>query len=252
MNLLTNMLHLLGSGAIAYYSAQTLRDPKTRPNMLAGFQLAESGSVPFLTALKERAAAQGDAWLAERLARHAADEQRHGHIFAHALHQIGKRVIDFKSVADRTLDGQPQERQRSPFFAAYFEGYTSDDLKPEKIDWITFMGSTYILELDASKDFRRMAKVLPEEETSSRHLKRGLLSIAVDETRHAAYLRQALDRRLSPLAAQAVVDHWRDRKVNAMMTMVSHWLQKGTGLPTLTQESAPTDTLPEAPELAAA
>jgi hypothetical protein len=36
-----------------------------------------------------------------------------------------------------------------------------------------FMGSTYILELDASKDFARMANVLPEDEATSRNLKKG-------------------------------------------------------------------------------
>ena len=47
MNLLTYMMHLAGSGASAYFSALQIRDIKTRPNLLAGFQLAESGSVPF-------------------------------------------------------------------------------------------------------------------------------------------------------------------------------------------------------------
>jgi hypothetical protein len=44
-------MHLAGSGAVAYYFAAQIRDIKTRPNVLAGFQLAESGSVPFLTKL---------------------------------------------------------------------------------------------------------------------------------------------------------------------------------------------------------
>jgi hypothetical protein len=56
MNLFTHFMHLLGSGAAAYYSASQMRDRKTRPNVLAGFQLAESGSVPFLEALSQRAA----------------------------------------------------------------------------------------------------------------------------------------------------------------------------------------------------
>ena len=84
MNFLTQVLHLAGSGAFAYYSAAQIRDSKTRPNILAGFQLAESGSVPFLSALSDRASAEGDTWLAEKLAKHASDETRHGKIFAHA------------------------------------------------------------------------------------------------------------------------------------------------------------------------
>ena len=40
--------------------------PQTRPNTLAGFQMAESGAVPFLTTLAERAKAEGDNWLAEK------------------------------------------------------------------------------------------------------------------------------------------------------------------------------------------
>jgi len=67
MNIFTYALHLVGSAATAYVYARQIRDPLTRPNIVAGFQLAESGSVPFLEALRDRAAAEGDAWLAERL-----------------------------------------------------------------------------------------------------------------------------------------------------------------------------------------
>jgi hypothetical protein len=67
MNFLTSLLHLAGSGATAYILASNLRDPLTRPNTLAGFQLAESGSVPFLEALAKRATAEEDTWLAEKL-----------------------------------------------------------------------------------------------------------------------------------------------------------------------------------------
>src|SRR4028118_801815 len=143
MNFLTHILHLVGSSAVAYYSASNLRDPKTRPNVLAGFQLAESGSVPFLKTLSERAASEGDTWLAEKLARHATDEQRHGQIFAHALKQLNKQVIDFKNLPKTTEDGKPKERQRSPFFEAYFQGYPQESLKPQQIDWIVFFASTY-------------------------------------------------------------------------------------------------------------
>ena len=235
MNLLTYALHLAGSGATAYITARQVRDPLTRPNILAGFQLAESGSVPFLTTLSQRAAAEGDEWLAEKLAKHASDETRHGQIFAQALKQMNKRVIDFKNIPQTTTEGQPDQRRRSPFFAAFFEGYSQDQLKPEKIDWTVFMASTYILELDASKDFMRMANVLPEDELTSRNLKKGLLSIAKDETGHAAYLYEAMARRMPTTEVQKLVDEWRTRKVNALLGMVGGLMQR-SGMPSLVQE----------------
>ncbi len=239
MNFLTQLLHLVGSSAVAYYSASRIRDPKTRPEVIAGFQLAESGSVPFLKSLSERAASEGDTWLAEKLARHASDEERHGQIFAHSLKQLNKQVIDFKSQPKTTENGKPKERRRSPFFAAYFEGYSQEDLSPQKIDWLAFMASTYILELDASKDFARMANVLPEDESTSRNLKKGMLSIAQDETGHAAYLREALERRLPTDAVQRLVDEWRTRKVNALMAMVTNLIQEDEKSPSLVQDGVP-------------
>ncbi|MBD2021427.1 ferritin-like domain-containing protein [Leptolyngbya sp. FACHB-36] len=247
MNFLTQVLHLVGSGAVAFISARSIRDPLTRPNTLAGLQLAESGSVPFLEALRDRAAAEGDDWLAERLARHANDERRHGQIFAQALKQLDKKVIDFKSLPKPTAEKPADDRQRSPFFSAYFEGYSREDLQPENLDWVVFIASTYILELDASKDFVRMANALPEDDSRSASLKKGMLSIAKDETGHAAYLREALERRLSPIAAEAAIDHWRTRKVNAMLAMVTSLVQKGGKLPSLVQDGAPVD-LPSQPE----
>jgi len=241
MNFLTHLLHLVGSSAVAYYSASNLRDPKTRPNVLAGFHLAESGSVPFLKALSERASSEGDTWLAEKLVRHASDEERHGQIFAHSLKQLNKQVIDFKSLPKTPEHSKPDERRRSPFFEAYFEGYSQEDLKPQNIDWLVFLGSTYILELDASKDFARMANVLPEDEPTSRNLKKGILSVAQDETGHAAYLREAIERRLSADAMQQLIDEWRTRKVNAMIAMVSNLIQKGGKTPSLVQDGVPTE-----------
>ena len=245
MNFFTSVMHLLGSSATAYYTARTIRDPLTRPNLLAAFQLAESGSVSFLETLGKRAASEGDTWLAEKLARHAADEQRHGQIFAQALKQHGKQAIDFKKLPEKK-DGKPDERRRSPFFEAFYEGYTQDDLKPERIDWLVFMGSTYILELDASKDFVRMANALSEDEPRSRRIKQGILSVAQDETRHASYLHEALHCRLSMTEAQAVIDEWRTRKVNALLAMVGGLLQRGDNSPSLVQD-APTqpETKPE-------
>jgi rubrerythrin len=247
MNIFTYALHLAGSAATAYIYARQIRDPLTRPNIVAGFQLAESGSVPFLEALRDRAAAEGDAWLAEKLGRHAADERRHGQIFAQALKQLNKQVIDFKQLAKQAEDRKPEER-RSPFFAAYFDGYAQTDLKPENIDWTVFMASTYILELDASKDFARMAQVLPDDDLRSTNLKKGMFSIAKDETGHAAYLYEALERRLPTAQVDQLVDEWRSRKVNALLAMVGSLVQKSGQMPSLVQDGAPTEAHPEPPE----
>ncbi|NEU81762.1 ferritin-like domain-containing protein [Nostoc sp. UIC 10630] len=240
MNFLTNILHLAGSGAFAYYSAAQIRDSKTRPNILAGFYFAESGSVPFLSALSDRAAAEGDTWLAEKLAKHASDETRHGKVFAHALQQMNKQVIDFKRQPQTTTTNKSQQ-QRSPFFAAFFEGYTQEQLKPAVIEWDVFMASTYILELDASKDFARMAKVLPDNEPTGRNLKLGMLSIAQDETGHAAYLYEAMMRRMPAAKVEKLVDMWRTRKVNALIAMVGGILQRNGETRSLVQDSAPSE-----------
>ncbi|BDA67038.1 hypothetical protein CAL7716_012040 [Calothrix sp. PCC 7716] len=245
MNFLTYLMHLAGSGAVAYYSALQIRDIKTRPNVLAGFQLAESGSVPFLTKLSERAAAEGDTWLAEKLVKHAADETRHGQIFAHALKQLDKQVIDFKNqpkaVEKQDSDNKASQEKRSPFFGAFFTGYSQEQLKPEVIDWDVFMGSTYILELDASKDFARMANVLPEDDATARNLKLGMLSIAQDETGHAAYLYEAMTRRMSPIQVQKLVEEWRQRKINAMLAFAGNILQGKGENRSLVQDGAPVE-----------
>ncbi|OUL17329.1 ferritin-like domain-containing protein [Nostoc sp. 106C] len=241
MNFLTYLMHLAGSGASAYYSAVQIRDSKTRPDILARFQLAESGSVPFLSALSDRAAAEGDTWLAEKLAKHAADETRHGKIFAQALKQLNKQVIDFKSQPPSTSE-RKSPQQRSPFFATFFEGYTPEQLKPAVIDWDVFMASTYILELDASKDFARMANVLPDTDPKTRNLKIGMLSIAQDETGHAAYLYEAMTRRMSANQVQKLVDEWRTRKVNALLAMVGGILQRNSETRSLVQDGAPSET----------
>jgi rubrerythrin len=249
MNFFTQMLHLVGSGAAAFITARNMRDPLTRPNTLASLQLAESGSVPYLEALRDRATAEGDTWLAEKLTRHANDERRHGQIFTNALKQLNKQVIDFKKLPKPAENAG--EQKRNPFFDAYFEGYTQAQLKPEAIDWSAFLASTYILELDASKDFVRMANVLPENEPASANLKKGILSVASDETGHAAYLREALERRLTAGEVDAIIDSWRTRKVNAMLAMVGSFMQKNGKSPSLVQDGVPTE-MSEAPEAALA
>jgi rubrerythrin len=241
MNFLTQMLHLVGSGATAYITSSSVRDQKTRPNVLAGFQMAESGSVPFLEALRDRAKAEGDDWLAQRLDKHASDEKRHGQIFAHGLKQLNKKVIDFSKLQEKKmLDGRPDEQKRSPFFGAYFDGYSQDDLKPQNIEWNVFLASTYILELDASKDFVRIANALPNDPVSV-SLKKGIMSIAEDETGHAAYLRETLEQRLGAAMTQQLIHEWRTRKVNALMATVQNFLQKGGNMGQMVEEGSPVD-----------
>ncbi|MBR8829781.1 MAG: hypothetical protein N5P05_001265 [Chroococcopsis gigantea SAG 12.99] len=235
MNLLTYTLNVLGSGAVAYVTARQLRDTVTRPHILAGFQLAESGAVPFLEALRDRAIADGDQWLAEKLTRHANDEKRHGQIFASALKQMGKQVMDFKSMPKN------DESRRSPFFEAYFQGYAPEELKATNIDWLVFMGSTYILELDACKDFTRMAGVLPDSHPRERALKQGILSVAKDEERHAQYLYEAMCRKLSESEVNKIIDNWRGRKVDAMFAMVGNFLQKGGKMNNLATDGVPVE-----------
>jgi rubrerythrin len=236
MSLFTSILNTIGSGATAYILASRLRDPKTRPNALAGFQLAESGAVPFLTKLAQRATAEGDTWLAEKLTIHAADEQRHGQIFAHGLKQLGKEVM---TVEERTKQLKQKPGNSSPFFAKFYRDYDPASLKAEKIDWLVFMASTYILEFDASKDFARMATALPESESNSRNLKQSILSVAKDETRHAAYLYEAMQRRLPQAEVDALVAQWRQRKIDAMFAMVSNMIQTGGDSNSLVKDGAP-------------
>ena len=218
MNLLTSILNTIGSGATAYIFASRIRDPQTRPNTLAGLQLAESGAVPFLTKLAARATQEGDTWLAEKLTIHAADEKRHGQIFAHGLKQLGKQVM---TMEERTQQqSKSKEKKPSPFFAKFYRGYDPASLKAENIDWLVFMASTYILEYDASKDFARMATALPEREPKSRNLQQSIISVAQDETRHAAYLYEAMQRRLPQSEVDNLVAQWRQRKIDAMLAMV--------------------------------
>ena len=233
MNPLTPILHLVGSGAMAYLLASQIRDAKTRPNVLAGFYLAESGSVPFLTKLRDRAAAEGDVWLAEKLTKHANDERRHGQIFASALKQLDKEVIDFKASADN--DETSSKERKSPFFDAFYQGYSQADLKPEVMEWPVFLGSTYILEADAAGDFRRMAQALDSVPDMAK-IQAGIYSVAQDEDGHASYLKEALLRRYGYLTTDALINEWRSRKVNALMAMVGNMIERRGQMRTMAQD----------------
>lgn len=230
MNLWQQTLHLVGSGATAYILARNLCDRQTRPNLLAGFQLAEAGSVPFLERLSERAEAEGDRWLSDQLTRHANDERRHAQIFAQALKRMNCQAIAPQSRTPQATP-KPATERRSSFFEAYYAGYSKEDLAPDRIDWAVFFASTHILEFDACRDFALLVRALPDtDDTALRH---GLISIADDEKRHAAYLYEALTRRLAAREVQAAVDQWRSRKVDAMLAMMQNFMGQQGKMPTL-------------------
>lgn len=235
MNLLTYSQHVAISSIAAYFFAKQIRDPLTRPSVLARFQIIESGSVPLLEALSQRAAAEGDEWLAKKLAKHAAEETKHCQIFASALKQLGKQAIGFKGLLQDTAKSQ-SDKQDDPFVEAYFEGYSLEGLKSDSTNWSMFLASSYILELDSSKEFARLAKVLPEDEPTSRNLKKGLLIIANDEKEHAAYLYEAMTRRMPATKVQKLVDEWRERKVNAMLALISSLLPHDGQMSSLVKE----------------
>ena len=241
MDFFTNILNTIGSGATAYILASRMRDPQTRPNTLAGFQMAESGAVPFLTTLAERAKAEGDNWLAEKLTIHAADEQRHGQIFAHGLKQLGKEVKTATELKQQSGTKSNKAKKASPFFSNFYRDYDPADLKAEKIDWLVFMASTYILEFDASRDFARMATALPDDEIKSRNLRQSILSVAKDEARHAAYLYEAMQRRLPQREVDVLVADWRKRKIDSMFAMVRDTITNGGNSRSLVKDGVPSE-----------
>ncbi|MGF1459376.1 MAG: ferritin-like domain-containing protein [Leptolyngbyaceae cyanobacterium] len=241
------LLHLFGSGATAYLLASQIRDAKTRPNVLAGFYFAESGSVPFLTKLRDRAQVEGDTWLADQLTHHVNDERRHGQVFANALKQHGKEPITPQASANK---GSQQEK--SPFMEAYFRGYAATDLQPENISWQTFLGSTHILEADACQDFRNLSRALTGVADMAQ-VRAGILSVATDEDRHASYLKTAMQRRYGYLVTESLITEWRSRKTDALLAAVGRYLQPDRPMQTLTRDrqTQPATTSPRSPAIAA-
>lgn len=241
MNPLNSILHFVGAGATAYLLANQVRDAQKCPNVLAGFYFAESGSVPFLTKLRDRAQAEGEVWLAEKLTRHANDERRHGQIFANALKQLGKEPITPEAMQ---ASGQAdQKEQRSPFFDAYYRDYTPANLKAEVIGWDVFLGSTYILEADAHGDFRRMAQAL-ENVPGMEKIQAGILSVSEDEHRHASYLKEAMQRRYGYFPTESLINEWRSRKVDALMAMIGGLIERRGAMRTLAQDRTETPASP--------
>jgi len=220
MDFLTNILHVVGSGLTTYILAREACYLPTRLNLMAGLQIGEVETMPLLQTLRERAIAEGDSWLVEQLTMHIRDEKRHARILGQALKHHGKQLID-------PLPSKFEQKQPKAFFDVYLEGYSQDELKPENIDWLVFMGNAYILELDAHKDFTQIAKVLPEDDPASRSFKKGLWAIAQDEKRHAAYLYEGMRRRLSPVQVESLVNEWRTRKVKAIWAAIRDNIQNG-------------------------
>lgn len=57
-----------------------------------------------------------------------------------------------------------------------------------------------------------------------------------DETSHAAYLYETMIRRMPVAEVQKLVDEWRTRKVNALLTMAGAFLQGSLEIPSLVQD----------------
>jgi len=223
MDLLTSVLRLACSGGAAYINSRNIRDPKARLAYLMEAQQVEYGAASFIRILSKRAADEGDTWLSEKLAFHAIDEEKHGKIFAHALEQLTEK---------QQIENPP----RNPFYSAYLEGYSKEELQAEKIDWVVFMGSMYVLERDSSREFAHMANALPDDDRCLKNLKKGMYNIAEDEKKHAGYLYEAMRRRMG-LQAEDWVQHWRSRQVQAILTITSEFV-RGIERPLMAQDGA--------------
>jgi rubrerythrin len=211
LRLFQPILRLVTQGAGAYLQARHMSDPQIRPDALAAYCLTEGGAVPYLEALSRRAADEGDSWLAESLYKHAQDERRHAAIFAKALERSG---FSLKKVQPAQESGA---KDGKGFFSHYYGGLSKEELRAERIDWVVMMASTHVLEADAQNDFARMARALPPSDP----LRSGLVGIALDEGRHAAYLREALVRKMgSSSSAQAQIELFKERKAQAVFKVV--------------------------------
>jgi len=183
--------------------------------------LTEGGAVPFLEALSKRAKHEEDDWLADSLYKHAQDERRHAAIFAKSLERSGFTLIGTQPAQES------RARAAKGFFDYYYEGFSEEELKPARIDWVIMMAATHVLEADAQKDFARMARVLP----STDPLHAGLLGISVDEGRHAAYLREALVRKMGCYSsAQAQIEYFKVRKAQGIAKLVLEGLLHSTSI----------------------
>jgi rubrerythrin len=223
MDLVTSLFRLACSGGAAYIQSRNMRDPVARLYYLMEAQQVEYGAAEFIKTLSKRATAEGDTWLAKKLDLHAIDEEKHGKVFAHALEQLtqGKKI---------------DAPKRNPFYSAYLEGYSQEKLQAEKIDWVVFMGSMYVLERDSSREFVHMANALPEDNRCLINLKKGMMNIAEDEKRHAGYLYEAMQRRMGS-AVDRWIDQWHTRQVQAILTITGEFM-RGVQRPIIPQDGA--------------
>ena len=86
-----------------------------------------------------------------------------------------------------------------------------------------------------------MATALPDNEPKSRNLQQSILSVARDETRHAAYLYEAMQRRLPQAKIDELVADWRKRKIDAMFAMVGETLKTGGNSRSLVKDGVPSE-----------
>ncbi|WP_013325519.1 hypothetical protein [Gloeothece verrucosa] len=219
MDLATNILHFLATGASAYILARSIRDSSTRPDVLKRFHISESNAILYLQDLKERAMREGKEWLGEQLERHIADKNKHGEILARTLKSFDQEIVDCESL--------PVEEQVGSLFIEYFKEYPRQALTPPNIDWIVFAGSTYILELDSSKEYLYMANALPENDLVLREIKSGLIEISQDKKRNANYCYEFLTQYLSNEKVESTVDYWRTQKTKAMWSVAGQVIKKG-------------------------
>ncbi|ACK74051.1 conserved hypothetical protein (plasmid) [Gloeothece citriformis PCC 7424] len=219
MDLKTKILHFWATGASAYILARSIRDSSTRPNVLKRFHLSESNAILYLQDLKERAMREGEGWLEEQLEHHIADKVKHSQMLARTLKLVGQEVVDCETL--------PVEEQVGSLFIEYFKEYPRQTLTPPNIDWIVFAGSTYILEVDSSKEYLYMAKALPENELIWRGLKSEFIEISQDKKRHANYCHEMLTLRLPLEKVESTVEYWRTQKTKALWSVAGQVISKG-------------------------
>jgi rubrerythrin len=207
LQLFQPLLRLVTQGAGAYLQARHMSDPQIRPDAVAAYCLTEGGAVPYLEALSKS------------LYKHAQDERRHAAIFAKSLERSGFSLKEAQPSQESSAKGS------KGFFHHYYGGLSKEELRAERIDWVVMMASTHVLEADAQHDFARMARALPPSDP----LRSGLVGIALDEGRHAAYLREALVRKMgSSSSAQAQIEMFKERKAQAVFKVVLEGLLGGS------------------------
>jgi rubrerythrin len=121
--------------------------------------------------------------LAPKIARHGADEDKHGRIFRGLLRKRGLPPVDVPSETDYTMllerrgIGLPHDKLRSD------EGLTEQDI-------IAYLVHSRVTEQRASKQMRALRKHVGERED----IRRAIRQISNDEDNHLAYCHEELLR----------------------------------------------------------